>query len=66
MSERAAGLASGTRGTAREVARAWMRSAPTSRPHWAASERKRRARGRGLAPTGGDHLSDGGAHARGA
>jgi hypothetical protein len=34
-------MTSGTHGTAREDARARVRSAPTGRPHWAASERER-------------------------
>jgi hypothetical protein len=38
------GLANGTRGIAREVAHAQMRSAPTGRPHWAAGEREESAR----------------------
>jgi hypothetical protein len=51
--ERAAGLASGTYGIAREVARARVRSAPTSRPHWTAGEIERGGRAGGLAPIAG-------------
>jgi hypothetical protein len=50
------GLASGTRGTAREVVRVQIGSALIGRPHWAAA-RERRARGRGLEPIGGVCLS---------
>jgi hypothetical protein len=60
--EWAAGLASGTYGTAREVARARVRSAPTSRPHRAAGERENRARGRAGADRRGPHVR-GGRHA---
>jgi hypothetical protein len=42
-------LACGTRRIVREVARAQVRSAPTSWPHWAAGERERERRARALA-----------------
>jgi hypothetical protein len=61
-SERAVGLVSGTRGTTRGVARARVRSAPTSRPHWAAGERERRARGQAGADRWGPPVR-GGRHA---
>jgi hypothetical protein len=54
---RRSGLTSGARGTAREDACARRRSAPTSRPHWAARGRGGRVSGRERAPTGGGRLS---------
>ena len=57
-------LASGTHGTAREVARARVRSAPTNRPHWAAGERERGERVGGLARQAGSGYQ--GRQARGA
>jgi hypothetical protein len=50
----------------RERERARVReTAPTARPHGAARERERGERALGLAPTGGTHQLDAGAHRRG-
>jgi hypothetical protein len=57
-SERAARPMSGARETTREGAHTWRRSAPTSRPHWAARGRERRESGRETALTGGGRLSE--------
>jgi hypothetical protein len=56
----------GPRGSERGRSCALKETAPTNRPHWQrAEERERERRGRGLALTGGVHLSGAeGAHAR--